>query len=1017
MVESQSQANHASVSGGLTQGVFVGREIAELKAVLEDALLGRGRLVMLVGEPGIGKTRTARELSSYAVQRGAQVSWGRCYEDQGMPPYWPWIQVIRFCLRGREARQLRSEMGVGAANIAEVVPEVKERLPDLPPPLSLDPQESRFRLFDSIATFLARASKTQPLMLVLDNLHWADRSSLLLLEFLVQELPECRLLVVGTYRDTELAGRHPLSNTLGELARHPNFSRFVLRGLREEDVGSFIQSKAGFTPHKDLVEAVHAQTEGNPLFLTQVIELLLQEGELTSEGAVDGRELTVQIPPGVREVIGRRLNRLSERCNQVLTVASVIGREFGVDLLGRLMTEPGSASWQSFAYSLSSTDLVEPMEEALVARVIEEMPHTTNRFQFTHVLVQNTLAHKLSALRRAGLHLRIGEALEEQYEGTAEVHASVLAYHFAEASPVAGPEKLVRYSLLAGERALAVHAYEEALVLFQRGLTAKGVALTGTAPAGDAEAAELLFGLGQAQEGTQERLWSGPEIFACFHRAFDHYVGSGDVGRAVDIAAHHISSNIGGELIAKALELVPADSHDAGRLLSRYIMPLRADYERAQETFHRALFIARQQQDLDLEMITLVAGACVNFVQCHFQESLDQNLRAIELADRVDHPVSEAHARYDLMHVLYAMGDLEGAASHATAMLRPAERSGIRAWQTSAMEANENVSSAKGDWKAAREFTERGLAVDPRHTILLGSRVLLEYQVGDFDAGEAYLERLLESIQRTQSDPSTPVTMATPWYAVPAVVIPVVAYITGVATRFDVAEAIAHRAVSSPYVQLGVQNAARMGLALMANQRGDALAAGELCVALVSMRGTMFPQCPWGHALAADRVLGLLSQTMGNLEQAKIHFEDALAFCRRAGYRPELAWTCHDYSDMLLARNSPGDRQKASTLIDEGSAIANELGMKPLLGRLETLHEKLASLPRGKPEYPAGLTEREVEVLVLIAKGKTNSEMADDLVLSQRTVQRHISNIYAKINARNRAEATTFFLTQLNISP
>jgi len=901
--------------------MFVGRqrEMGELKAALEDALSGQGRLVMLVGEPGIGKTRTAQELASHAQTIGAQVLWGWCYEAEGAPPFWPWVQPLRAYVQQRDPDQLRSQMGLGAADIAQIIPEVREKLPGLEPPPTLEPEQARFRLFDSITTFLRNAAQTQPLVLVLDDLQWADKPSLLLLQFLARQLVGSCLLVLGCYRDVELSRQHPLSETLALLSREPVFQRKLLRGLSQEETWRFIQATAGMQPAARLTVTIYEHTEGNPFFVAEVIRFLAERGELAGEET--GWPQGIRIPEGVREVIGQRFNRVSEQCNRTLAIASVIGREFDFKLLGIL------------SRGTPEDQLLEVIDEALEAHLIEELPGPGERYQFTHALVQQTLSEELSTSRRVRLHARIAEALETLYRAEAEAHAPELAYHFAEASAVTGSEKLVRYSLLAGERALAAHAYEEALVLFQRGLTAKRVALTGTAPARDAEAAELLFGMGQAHEGTQERLWSGAEVFACFQRAFDYYVGAGDAGRAVDIAAHHISSNIGGELIAKALELVPPDSHDAGRLLSRYIMPLRADYERAQEAFQRALAIARQQQDLDLEMVTLVAGACVNFVQCHFQESLNLNLRAIELANRVDHPVSEAHAHYDLMHVLYAIGDLEGAASHATAMLSPAERSGIRAWQTNAMEASENVSSAKGDWKAAREFTQRGLAVDPRHTILLGSRALIEYQIGDFDAGEAYLEQLLESIQRTQSDLSTPVTMATPWYAVPAIVIPVVACITGVATRFDVAEAIAQHAVTSPYVQLGVHNAARMGLALMAVQRGDAVAAGELYTPLVSMRGTMFPQCPWGLALAADRILGLLSQTMGDLDQAVAHFEDALAFCRRAGYRPELAWSLCDYADMLLQRNQPGDRQRAMSLLDESLTISRELGMRPLMER------------------------------------------------------------------------------------
>jgi hypothetical protein len=269
----------------LAGGVFVGRqqEMGELKAALEDSLSGRGRLVMLVGEPGIGKTRTAQELATNAGLRGAQVLWGRCYEEVGTPPYWPWVQAIRSYVRDREPEQLRSEMGAGAADIAEIVSDVSERLPGLAPPPALEPEQARFRLFDSITTFLKTASQRQPLVLMLDDLHWADKPTLLLLEFLARELAGARLLVIGAYRDMELDRQHPLSETLGGLNRERLFQRVLLRGLTRRDVARFIEISAGITPPQGLVSAVHGHTEGNPLFVTEVVRLLVQEGELRPE--------------------------------------------------------------------------------------------------------------------------------------------------------------------------------------------------------------------------------------------------------------------------------------------------------------------------------------------------------------------------------------------------------------------------------------------------------------------------------------------------------------------------------------------------------------------------------------------------------------------------------------------------------------------------------------------------------------------------------------------------------------
>ena len=410
-VEQPESPDEAHALDSLAGGVFVGRqrEMGELKACLEEALSGRGRLVTLVGEPGIGKTRTAQELATYSGLRGAQVLWGRCYEEQGVPPYWPWVQAIRSYVRERDPDQLRSEMGAGAADIAEVVSDVRESLPDLQPTPQLEPEQARFRLFDSITSFLKTASQRQPLVLVLDDLHWADQPSLMLLQFVARELGGARLLIIGTYRDIELSRQHPLAEALGELTRERLFQRVLLRGLTQEDVGRFIDMSSGNSAPRGLVEGVHTQTEGNPLFVTEVVRLLVQEGELgadPSTGPGRARETdswTIRIPEGVREVIGRRLNRLSQRCNEVLTVASIIGREFTLAHLTQVVEE------------VTEDRLFEVLEEALAARVIEELPQSVGRYQFTHALIQETLAEELSTTRRVRLHARIAEALEELY--------------------------------------------------------------------------------------------------------------------------------------------------------------------------------------------------------------------------------------------------------------------------------------------------------------------------------------------------------------------------------------------------------------------------------------------------------------------------------------------------------------------------------------------------------------------------------------------------------------------------
>ena len=287
---------------------------------------------------------------------------------------------------------------------------------------------------------------------------------------------------------------------------------------------------------------MHTQTEGNPLFVTEVVRLLVQEGELTSEQLGKRNSWSVRIPEGVREVIGRRLDRLSERCNETLTIASVIGREFELGQLSRLIEDQ------------SEDRLLDVLEEALSARIIEELPDAMGRYQFTHALIHETLAGELSLTRRVRLHGRIAEMLEEFYGPKADAHAAELAYHFVQAEAVLGSERLVRYSLVAGERALAAHGYEEALVHFQRALTAKESQPT------DAETAAALFGLGLAQAATIERGEAQP-AWDLMQRAFDYYVEAGDVARAVAVAQQPLG--IGGlikgkaDVALRALELVP----------------------------------------------------------------------------------------------------------------------------------------------------------------------------------------------------------------------------------------------------------------------------------------------------------------------------------------------------------------------------------------------------------------------------------------------------------------------------
>jgi len=966
---------------------FIGRqpELAVLTAALDDALAGRGQMVMLAGEPGIGKTRLAQELSARAVSLGAQVMWGWCYEHAGAPPYWPYVHPIRTYIETADASLLESQMGSGGAVIGEIVPEITQKLPGLGQPVPAESEQARFRLFDSVATFIKNAAQSQPLVFVIDDLHWADSSSLLMLEFLVREVSASPVLVLGTYRDVEITGSHPLSQILGNLVRERHFRRVQLDGLTQQEVGEFVEASAGFRLPSDAVETIHSRTDGNPLFVNEVVELI------DSEQMTENRAWAEIIPDGVRDAIGSRLSRLSETCNKVLGTASVVGREFELPLVMTLEPE------------LGADGVLEALDEALEAKVIEEISSAVGRYQFGHGLIQQALYGEMSSIRRLRAHAAIGESLEQLHQTNLEDYAAELARHFAEAESVLGPEKLARYSLMAGERALASYTYEDALIHFQRGLAARDIALSSTEVAPDEEAAGLMFGLARAQAATFERhqLW---ELFGTLSRAFDYYADSGNVALAVAAARFPIAPagvHIPGfaRLMERALTLVPDDSHEAGWLLSRYggiLGAAEGDYEGAQKALGQAIAIAKREGDVPLELQTLTNACDVSGRNLRWQECIDNGVWAVGLLTGEENPYFEVLSRLFTSLGFLHIGDPDGARPHALALRDLTERRTTGVLASLCYGPIIYVSCLEGDWKSAREYSDRSLEVAPSDPILLFPRVLLEYETGESAQGEIYLEGLVEAMRRSaqgQIRASGRVSLA----------ISTIARITGVSEGLEIAKAAAEIILVNSSVLPQDAMHAKAGLALLSVLEGDRSKAQEHYDYLLDKQGTAT-----SSVASVDRILGLLSQTIGNPAQAGAHFEDALVFCRKAGYRPELAWTCCDYADTLLARNGDGDAAKAVSLLNESLSLASDLGMSPLGQRVTGRLESVGQQSSQASTLPDGLTQREVEVLRLICGGKTDREIADELFISFRTVGNHVRNILNKTDTANRTEAATY---------
>jgi predicted ATPase len=423
------------------------RETEHLRSLLEDALAGRGRLVMLVGKAGIGKTRTAEDLSSYSEFKGAHVLWGRCASTTGGVAFAPWVQILESYVRYRDPQSLRAELGIGAADIAQMVPAVRERLPQVGPARPLESEFARFRLFDEVTTFLKNAAAALPLVLILDDLQLADHSSLLLLGYLARRLSDSPLLLVGTYQVGAVGAGHPLAEIVTPLRQERRCEIVELSGLAEQDTRTLLVALGGKEVSDGLVQRLARKTDGNPFFLQEILWHLVEEGVFTMErdGWVSrGAPEDVPIPAGVRAVIGRRVGRLSPLCQEALTVAAVVDRDIGADVIAAVI-------------EMSRERVQSALSEAVRARLLNEVP---NGYRFPHALIAETLYAQLSAERAMQLHSRVGAVLERLHRHDLGPHLADLAHHFLRAR--ADLRRAVDYAARAGERALASLAYEEA---------------------------------------------------------------------------------------------------------------------------------------------------------------------------------------------------------------------------------------------------------------------------------------------------------------------------------------------------------------------------------------------------------------------------------------------------------------------------------------------------------------------------------------------------------------------------
>ncbi|AFJ34914.1 MULTISPECIES: BTAD domain-containing putative transcriptional regulator [Mycobacterium] len=441
-------------------GPFVGRgrELEGLLSAWQGALTGGVRTVLIAGEPGVGKTRLAGEWSQRAYEMGAVVLYGRCDEDLGAP-YQPFAEALRALVPCMGAERLRGLRGVEA--LLPLAPGLADVVPDLAPPAHADPDTERYALFDAAVALLEIASASAPVLLILDDLHWAAKPTLLLLRHLLRFGDHARVQIVGTYRSTDLDRSHPLAAMLADLHRDGTANRLNLGGLDEDDVTTYV-AEAGYDD-EELAHALASVTGGNPFFLIEALRHVDESGGVWDQST---------LPQGVREAVSRRLSRLPTETNKALATAAVVGSRFALELVEQVVGE----------------DLVDEFDEARRAGIVIEEPG--GNYRFNHAIVRQSLLAELASVRRMRLHQRIAATLETLPGADDELLAE-LAHHYFECAWAGNAAKAVFYCRRAADQAMSRLAYEGAADLYHRALHALEE-LDDELPDRDDQTAELL---------------------------------------------------------------------------------------------------------------------------------------------------------------------------------------------------------------------------------------------------------------------------------------------------------------------------------------------------------------------------------------------------------------------------------------------------------------------------------------------------------------------------------------------
>jgi predicted ATPase len=925
-------------------GVFVGRTDVsrQLRREWERASAGERRLACIAGEPGIGKTRLARDFASAVHREGALVLWGRSWEEV-LVPYQPFVQALRHYVESRSDEDLRVDVGSTGPVLGRLVPSLLDRFRDLPPAPGDEPESQRHRLFDAVSVLLAKISSTAPVLLVLDDLQWADQASLLLLAYLLRDARPAALLIVGTYRDTEVTGSHPLKDLLADARREERFLQIHLGGLDAREVSPMIESLTGWVPTASLATSVVSQTQGNPFFIGEVVRHLHETGAATETTEALSLE-DVGVPEGAQQVVARRLQRLSPDTVTALRTASVIGATFDTAVLQHVA-------------GFSDAEVVAAMDEAIANGLVVQAPGGPGQHAFPHALIRYALYDSQTALARSGLHLRAAEALEALYSEDLSPHLAALVEHYSLA-PDRYAAKVAAYARAAGERALSMLAYEDAVSMLTTALDATAT----TTSRATTERAETLVALGAAHT----RSGSPDDARASLSEAAAIASTLGDRRLLAEAALGYGSvAGFGGvwitfgeidqvlvRFLEQALAEYPPDDHPLrARLLARLAQALywAPDRHRMLPLSAEALAMARRMGDRRALAHAVDSRHVALWDADHLDEREDLAAEMLALGEELDDRDVQLEAYAWLITDALERGRMDLVDRYVAAHVRLADElhQPYHLWYSRVAEAMQAQVGGRYDdmerlLAEAWGYGERSHGENALQTFLVQTLVL-----------KTVRDEAAEIVDAVAAHAASSPLWA--WWAAAAYTYAQVGRLDDAADAVSRLSTTGLDAVPKDCLWLSMM----AWVADVVARSGDPDRAAEVNRLLLPYADRV---CGVGGGVLSlgpvARYLGVLCRTTGRLDDSVTWLDQASAKAEALGSPPEIVAAQVEKVRTLLLRGRPGDATEADRLVAQARTAAHDGGMIRLQRELAAFHDpgaehQLRRAAAGAPAEPA----------------------------------------------------------------